>query len=395
MERISKDMKHPKEITLFGISLTLEKLSYYGTRSLLMLYMTGTELNLSEKESINIYSLFAMSIMITPIIGAIIGDLKVGNRMALLGGLILQIIGTLLLIIPNEYSLYISLAFIALGSGFYIPNFNALLGKHYYNKLELLDGGFSVSYTLISLGSFIGPVLLNYLFPYNIKYALIFSSIILIIAFFFQMQVKNQSLDSSHIPNKENKTKWKIIGITLFGIAFYWTISNIIESYIGEMTTHGTNFYFEIVNTLTSIFISVSACFLWSIYYMRNFNKLKVSLIVVSFIVLIFLLIHYFVKPKSITIYYSPLLLMNVSEILIAPILYSLIIRNSNPKYLAILLSVAFIPIQLMQQTIGGAKNLFGLNDISIMMFMLIIALPLIILLHRFENKTKLCNACT
>ena len=47
------------------------------------------------------------------------------------------------------------------------------------------------------------------------------------------------------------------------------------------------------------------------------------------------------------------LLFLGISEIHIAPIIHSILTKNSNPKYLAILISLAFLPTRLISLVFG------------------------------------------
>jgi POT family proton-dependent oligopeptide transporter len=230
MEKILNNIKHPKELTYFGISRTLERTSYYGIRSLLLIYMTGNALNLSESQSIEIYSYFTIAVMLTPILGAILGDLKLGNRTVSILGILLSIIGTIFLMIPNQYCLYFALSLLALGSGLYIPNFNAQLGKYYLDREKLIDGGFTIIYSLINLGAFLGAIIIGFFQKDMMKYGLIVAVFANLIALIFQLKVKEQSNEMMQNINIK-QTNWKVIILVIIGICIYWTASDFIGNY--------------------------------------------------------------------------------------------------------------------------------------------------------------------
>lgn len=56
-------------------------------------------------------------------------------------------------------------------------------------------------------------------------------------------------------------------------------------------------------------------------------------------------------------IYLGSLFLLGISEIFIAPIIHSILTKYSNPKYLAILISIAFIPTRLFSMIFGFFKD--------------------------------------
>src|SRR5690554_177638 len=133
MERI-RIQKHSIETLYYSISLILERASYYGLRLLIIIYMTGEVLKMNSTEALSIYGLFTGSVMLSKIIGAILGDLVIGNKKALFIGGMIQAIGAFCLCIPSTLGLYLGLFLIVIGNGFYTPNIISNFGKSYLNN---------------------------------------------------------------------------------------------------------------------------------------------------------------------------------------------------------------------------------------------------------------------
>ena len=121
MERIL-NQTHSKETFYYALSKVLERMSYYGFRSLIVLYMIGESIQMEKKDATAIYSWFIGSIVYSQIIGALFGDLILGNRKSIIIGGIAHAIGIFILCISSTTSLYLGLFLIVLGSGFYTPN---------------------------------------------------------------------------------------------------------------------------------------------------------------------------------------------------------------------------------------------------------------------------------
>ena len=83
MEKI-QNPKHPPQIIPYSLSRLLERASYYGLRSLIILYMLGETLPMENDEALSIYAWFTGSLVFSQIIGAFMGDLLIGNRKAIL-----------------------------------------------------------------------------------------------------------------------------------------------------------------------------------------------------------------------------------------------------------------------------------------------------------------------
>tara|TARA_R100001369_G_scaffold31662_1_gene56180 strand:+ start:85068 stop:85319 length:252 start_codon:yes stop_codon:yes gene_type:complete len=64
----------------------LERAAYYGLRTLILLYMTGEILKMDSTRALIVYGWFAGSILFSQIIGALLGDLIIGNKKTLIIG---------------------------------------------------------------------------------------------------------------------------------------------------------------------------------------------------------------------------------------------------------------------------------------------------------------------
>jgi len=89
MEKIN-NLTYSKDTFRYAISKILERGSYYGLRSLVVLYMVGEVLKMENAEALEVYGWFTASIVFSKIIGAIFGDLVVGNKRAIIIGAIIQ-----------------------------------------------------------------------------------------------------------------------------------------------------------------------------------------------------------------------------------------------------------------------------------------------------------------
>ena len=154
---------HSKETFLYALSRTLERASFYGIRSLIVLYMIGESLKMEYTEALKIYGWFTASFLFSKIFGAILGDLILGNKKALIIGGIIQALGAFSFCIPSINGLYVGLFLIVLGGGLYTPNIISNFGKLYLNKTKLLDAGFTIFYLAVNLWAFFGVMSIGYL----------------------------------------------------------------------------------------------------------------------------------------------------------------------------------------------------------------------------------------
>jgi len=85
------------------------------------------------------------------------------------------------------------------------------------------------------------------------------------------------------------------------------------------------------------------------------------------------------------------LFFLSVSEIHILPIIYSILTKNSNPKYLATLISLSFIPSRLFYIFFSLFSEKFDANPIISLKFgliaMIIVSVGLIIFMKWKKNN--------
>jgi POT family proton-dependent oligopeptide transporter len=361
MEKI-QNQKHTKETLYYSISRMLERASYYGFRALVVLYMVGETLKMERTEALTIYGWLVGSLVFSQIIGGLFGDLLIGNKKSIILGGIIQAIGAFSLCIPSTTGLYLGLFLVVLGSGFFTPNIISNFGKTYLNKTKLLDSGFTIFYLAINLGSFLGILLIGYLgekYGYNIGFVI--SGILMLISIIPISLTKEKRLDE--IEKNEFPISKRILNILIafIVVGLFWgfyEISSIrtfdLQLQLSEISTLGIpNHLWQSINSIFVLPISIIAIILWTYFYSSQFFKLMLGFIfgVISFGILI-LIPEVPTEQHTIT-YLISLLFLGISEIHIAPIIHSILTKYSNPKYLAILISLAFLPTRLISLIFG------------------------------------------
>ena len=361
MEKI-QNQKHTKETLYYSISRMFERASYYGFRALVVLYMVGETLKMENKEALTIYGWLTASLVFSQIVGALFGDLLIGNRKSIIIGGIIQAIGTFSLCIPSTTGLYLGLFLVVLGSGFFTPNIISNFGKLYLNKTKLLDSGFTIFYLAINLGSFLGILLIGYLgetYGYNIGFVL--SGLLMLISLVPILISKEKTLDE--IEKNEFSLNRRILNILIafIVVGLFWgfyEISSIrtfdLQLQLSEISTLDIpKHLWQSINSIFILPISLIAIILWTYFYSSQFFKLMVGFIfgVISFGIL-FLIPEVPTEQHTIT-YLVSLLFLAIAEIHVAPIIHSILTKNSNPKYLAILISLAFLPTRLISLIFG------------------------------------------
>ncbi len=163
---------HPRQLgTLFAIEMW-ERFAYYGMQSILMIYLyykatEGGGLGMDQSLAAGIVGVYGGSIYLTTIVGGWLADRVLGTKNTLLLATVVMLVGNILLVLLPGYSSLIGLPLISLGSGSFKATASAMVGSLYEDESErdLRDAGFSIFYTAINVGVFIGTLLVGFLQP--------------------------------------------------------------------------------------------------------------------------------------------------------------------------------------------------------------------------------------
>lgn len=158
---------HPKGLYLLFFTEMWERFSYYGMRAILILYLTKKlvegGLGMDEQNATLLYGYFTGLVYFTPLIGGWLADKFLGKRLAITIGGITMMIGQFALFgLNNTTGLYLGLALLIIGNGFFKPNISTLVGGLYADGDDRRDSAFSIFYMGINLGALIAPFIIGY-----------------------------------------------------------------------------------------------------------------------------------------------------------------------------------------------------------------------------------------
>ncbi|MGH9914928.1 MAG: peptide MFS transporter, partial [Pyrinomonadaceae bacterium] len=146
--------------TLFFTELW-ERMSYYGMRAILILFMvapaTSGGLGWSNGKAAGIYGLYTGAVYLLSLPGGWIADRFIGQWGAVLFGGIFIASGHFTLAFDRVNSFYIGLCLIVIGTGLLKPNISAMVGTLYASGDVRRDAGFSIFYMGINIGGTIAP----------------------------------------------------------------------------------------------------------------------------------------------------------------------------------------------------------------------------------------------
>lgn len=157
----TKRKGHPAGLYLLFTTEMWERMSYYGMRALLVLYMvdkTRGGFGWDEKWALQIYGLYTGLVYLTPVAGGFIADRFIGQRKAVTIGGLLMMLGHFLMAAPGEVAFYAALALLILGNGMFKPNISTMVGGLYEPGDPRRDGAFTIFYMGINIGAFMSPL---------------------------------------------------------------------------------------------------------------------------------------------------------------------------------------------------------------------------------------------
>ncbi len=376
MEKIV-NQSHSKETFLYAIASTLERASYYGLRAIIVLYMIEGIIKMERSEALAVYGWFTVSFVISKILGAILGDLILGNKKAIVLGGIIQSLGAFSLCIPSTTGLYVGLALVVFGGGLYSPNICSNFGKLYLNKTKLLDAGFTMFFLALNIGAFIGIISIGTIgekHGWNIGF--IIAGIMMLSSIIPILLVKDNEVELKKETTTSQKQRIVFISFALFLVGVFWAIYEIssirifnLQLQLREVSTLNiSEGIWSSFDQMLFIPFSLLAFILWTYFYNSQFFKLMIGFIFGAISYGIIFMIPEIPSDQHTVLYIISISFLSIAEVHISPVVYSTLTQYGNPKYLAILISLAFIPTRFLSYLVSSySEGLYENQTLAIL----------------------------
>jgi POT family proton-dependent oligopeptide transporter len=158
---------HPAGLQTLFLTEMWERMSYYGMRALLVLFMTASlqeqGLAFTVATATAIYGLYTGAVYFMGLPGGWMADRLIGGQQAVWYGGIIIMLGHIVLAIPSTNTFFIGLILVVLGTGLLKPNIGAMVGMLYSDTDSRRDSGYTLYYMGINIGSVIGYIVCGYL----------------------------------------------------------------------------------------------------------------------------------------------------------------------------------------------------------------------------------------
>ncbi len=326
--------KQPKELYMLFFTEMWERFSFYGMRSLLTLYMTLQLFDYmadptKKATAYGIYAAYGALVYATPYIGGLLADRLIGYKKSTLLGGVLMMIGHFVMAIETEFFLYLALAFLIVGNGFFKPNISSMVGGLYDEGDSRRDGGFTIFYMGINLGAFLAPLICGYIGEtYGWFYGFGLAGIGMLLGLIvFETGKKNLAEDNGGIPDKEKLYEKVFAGLNREHLVYIGSVVTVIL--VAALVR-----YYELVEVLI-LFAAIGGL---SWVFIQSFSKEKVDkqriwVIVILTFVNIFFWAFFEQAGSSLTL----LTESNVNRKLFGAIIPASVFQSVNPAFILIL----------------------------------------------------------
>jgi POT family proton-dependent oligopeptide transporter len=153
---------HPRGLATLFFTEMWERFSYYGMRALLVLFMTDAArggFGMTVQTASAVFGLYTFGVYALAIPGGWVADQLIGKKRAVLYGGVVIALGHTCLAIESHATFFAGLFLIVVGTGLLKPNVSAIVGDLYPEGGARRDAGFSIFYSGINVGAFLGQAI--------------------------------------------------------------------------------------------------------------------------------------------------------------------------------------------------------------------------------------------
>lgn len=235
---------HPWPLGSLFFSELWERFSFYGIRPLMILFMAATltegGLGMARQDAAAIVGIFAGSMYLAALPGGWLADNWLGQQRAVWYGSLLIASGHLSIALSalfGSLTFFIGLVLIVLGTGLFKTCIGVLVGTLYRDDDPRRDGGFSLFYMGINLGSFVAPLLSGWLITrhgWHWGFAIGGIGMLIALAIFrlvampalrhYQTETGLASLEEQPVNPKRGVGQW-LLGLGILGIGVIMLIA--------------------------------------------------------------------------------------------------------------------------------------------------------------------------
>jgi len=158
---------HPPGLFILFFTEMWERFSFYGMRSLLILFLTSSAMDggweWTRETASSLFGSYVGLVYLSTMLGGYFADKKIGYRLAVVIGASLMTLGHASMAVETEFSIYLGLVLLVFGNGFFKPNMVSIISEMYKDRPDKKDGAYTLFYMGVNAGAFFGILLCGYL----------------------------------------------------------------------------------------------------------------------------------------------------------------------------------------------------------------------------------------
>lgn len=158
---------HPAGLFVLFFTEMWERFSFYGMRSLLILFLTTSFADggweWTRENASALFGSYVGLVYLSTMLGGYFADKIIGFRWAIVFGATLMTLGHASMAVETEFSIYMGLVLLVFGNGFFKPNMTSIISQMYQDRPEKKDGAYTLFYMGVNAGAFFGILLCGYL----------------------------------------------------------------------------------------------------------------------------------------------------------------------------------------------------------------------------------------
>jgi len=162
-----KVIGHPAGLFVLFFTEMWERFSFYGMRSLLVLFFMAPLVNggwgWEQATASSLFGTYVGLVYLSTMLGGYFADKIIGFRWAVVVGATLMTMGHFSMAFETTFSIYLGLIFLVFGNGFFKPNMTSIISEMYKDHSEKKDGAYTIFYMGVNAGAFFGILLCGYL----------------------------------------------------------------------------------------------------------------------------------------------------------------------------------------------------------------------------------------
>lgn len=158
---------HPAGLFVLFFTEMWERFSFYGMRSLLVLFFMAPLVKggwgWEQGTASSLFGTYVGLVYLSTMLGGYFADKIIGFRWAVVVGASLMTMGHFSMAFESTVSIYLGLILMVFGNGFFKPNMTSIISEMYKNHPEKKDGAYTIFYMGVNSGAFFGILLCGYL----------------------------------------------------------------------------------------------------------------------------------------------------------------------------------------------------------------------------------------